>query len=521
MSAPPPRPPAQGSTNSPNGDAANGVRPVYRPAKGKVVDPLFRRKKGPIPRPGVSQKFPSTPIPNGHIAPTSNGANRPDSSIVAKPQAVRNANNPLAVSGFSDPSVPSGTYQDLKIVTTKREVVEGLRHHILKFISDHPVDLRDQNEFLRPVRFHRRDPKTQQPGLVKEGSQDVEMDDEEKTTKEEMSKRKEARQREREANLAQIAPSAAGQKLNNFKKKTQAVYRSSLNAQDIKKRQIQYEEKLPWHIEDDADKHCYVGQYQITQSNIHVALSLEADPSSQNARFRLIPLEKMYKFAPKSTQTALSIDEAEKLMKKQSKDPEFLRRVKESDYIAAKKDSASVSRMAYAGPKAKSSVATGLADDDQDLDYEAEASDDEDGAGNLEDKDEDTKFAERRIKQDQRKANFFDNKDERQYDVEEEMEERMKRRDKELNKSTNKALRRREGNYNMASDSESDPFASVSINLRSLSHMLTVIPVREQRGRRRNKKRGRRRKTHQGGRWQRCLNQGDQHACWSQRKARQ
>ncbi|KAL9109965.1 MAG: hypothetical protein Q9227_005488 [Pyrenula ochraceoflavens] len=452
-------PPSHTSGNLPNGRSADGARPLYKPAKAKTADPLFRGNKRKALKPGAPQKALNATAANGHTVTSQNGLHRPPETI-ANTHSAKSTNNPLALSGFSDPATTNGTFQDYKIITTKRDLVEGLRHHVLKFISDQTVNLYDQNEFLRPVRFHRRDPKAQQLGIVKEGSQDVEMNEEEKTTREEISKRKEARQKEREANLAQIAPSAnSNQRLNNFKKKTAMVYRAASDQDAVKRRQIQYEEKLPWHIEDDADKHCYVGQYQGTQSNTHAALSLESDPISQTKRFRLIPLEKMYKFAPKSTRTALSIEEAEKVMKKQSRDPEFLRRAKENDIITANREYAKESRKLYSGPKGSGAGAAGLANDDEDMDYEAEASDDEDGAGKFEEKDEDQKFAERRIKQDQLKANFFGNKDEKEYDQEEEMERLMKERDRMLNKDTNKALRKREGNYNMASDSESDPFA--------------------------------------------------------------
>lgn len=386
------------------------------------------------------------------------------------------SNKQIPVSGFSDPTVSPNDYRDYKLVTTKRDLINGMRHHILKFISDRPVNLQDESDFVRPVRLCRRDPKAEAIGQTRAEYQDVELSGEEKMQKEETSKRKELRQKERLATQAQTAPSAASAKMNNFKKKTAYVYAASSNLEDQKKRQLVYEEKLPWHIEDFESKHTYVGQYQATQSQLHSALSFEQDPSGQGPRFRLIPLEKMYRFAPKSTRRVMTLEEAEAAMKIQTKDPSFLARAREVDRMQATNEIlVNASRLLRTAPKESGGRGAGFADEDQDLDYEADATDDEDGAGGFEDEDEDAKIAKRRIKAEQRKYNHFGNIDEKDYDDEEALEQRMAKRDRDLNKQMNRKLRKREGNYDMASESDDSVGSSTSL---SVLQQLTDIIVR-------------------------------------------
>lgn len=446
-------PPIVSNVQALNGRPANGVKPVSRAFKPRPTDPLFKSKKRPGGvRPGHPALVPKFPVPNGSHAPATNGVPLQNPSRVSP--HPKTPSKQTAVSGFSDPTISENEYRDYKIVTTKRDLIQGVRYHILKLISDKPVNLQDESEFVRPVRLYRRDPKGEGIGQPREENQEAEMSEEEKLQKEEISKRKEARQKERQANLAQIAPSAATARQNNFKKKTAYVYTSSANANDQKKRQLVYEEKLPWHIEDFENKHSYVGHYQTMQSNMHSALSFESDPAGQAPRFRLITLEKMYKFAPKTTRQVMTLEEAEAAMKKQSKDPSFILRANEVDRVKADTEKLyQASRLLKTAPREKK-AGQGFGDEDQDLDYEADFTDDEDGAGAFAEEDEDSKMAKQRIKADQRKYNHFGNIDEKNYDDEEKYEKEVAKRDRDLNKEMNRKLRKREGNYDMASESD-------------------------------------------------------------------
>ena len=380
----------------------------------------------------------------------------------ASPSSHRSASPPSAspapeerVSGFSDHRVANGTFRDYKLVTTKRALLEGLRFHLLQFSGDKPIDVRSEADFTRPVRLHRRDPRAAPTGPVKEEIEESK-DGLDKAEREQLKIRKEARQKEREANLAQIAPSAgSSKKLNAFKKKTAQVYRPEYSVEDRRRIQTNYEEKLPWHLEDFDNKHCFVGTNQTGSSNVQAAFVFEPSLDATTGKFRLLPVEKVYNFKPKrgNIQT-MTIEEAEAAMKKRGRDPEWLIRHQEARLRDASTALLSKrSRGLFSG--AQQATVAGRQGEEADFDFDAEQdfADDEEGDF-FADKDEDEKFAEKKIKEDQLQANFLDFKDENEYDRAEEKEKKAEEARKLIGKKMNKKLELREKNYNHASDSE-------------------------------------------------------------------
>ena len=455
----------------PSGRPAQNGKPVLS-RKPVGIDPLVQRKQPPKYRPPVIknavQPVNGQPPPRPAM-PTQAVSKQPSPRPTAKPP-VKTAPKE-DVGGFSDPAATS--YQDFKLVTTKRALLEGLRHHVLSLTSNQNYDIQNEEDFTRPVRLHRRDPKVQAPAPLKEEGEEPPPNDMDKVEREAYLKRKEERQKEREANLAQIAPSVdTGKKMKNFTKKTEQVFRPGQSTDQRLKARDKYEEKLPWHLEDFNEKHCLVGSYQPTMSHLYAAFVLEADPSKQAAgRCRILPIDKWYKFGPKTVFQTLTIEEAEKQMKKLQKDPEWLERhrelqIKERQFERISRES----RGLFTAPKGEGTLAGGRAEDGgADLDFEDDFADDEEG--NLfEEKDEDQKLAEQRIKQEQLSANFFDNKDEREVDLQEKREQLLKENQAKYGRKLNKALRRREGNFNIGSDTEDDMFGSdVSFDVYVLS----------------------------------------------------
>lgn len=366
-----------------------------------------------------------------------------------------------SVSGFSDPNgaVNGVTHRDYKLVTSKREILNGLRYHVLQFSGDHTVDIRNDTDFTRPVRLHRRDPRTAGADQVQsenvQGAKDG-MDVEER---EEFDKRKEARRLEREANLAQVAPSIdIGKKSNTIRKKTAQVYNRDYTPEERKKMQNNYEERLPWHIEDFDNKHCYIGSNQAGSTNVHAAFLYEQTAEAPIGRFRLLPIEKMYQFKPRKTFKTMTIDEAENAMKKKGRDPQWMVDRKAANLKDAQIEQLARRNRAFFG--SRDDTAAGRGDEGADLDFnmEEDFADDEEGDAFFE-KDEDEKLAESRIKEDQLNANVFGIKEETEYDRAEARERREKERKKLISKGIKKALEKREKNFDHASDSD-DPFGS-------------------------------------------------------------
>lgn len=436
-----------------------------RPAGGA---PVVKRKK-PLNDPFF--KGPKKPViiknqPNGHPTPPTNGLlpskthpSRPltiDSKKTNTVTTERQIKPEECVSGFSDPKVIAEgiAYKDYKLVTTKGELLRGLRHHLLQLATDSPLDIRNEAEFPKPARLHRRDPRAALPGQIKE--EEVEpRDGLNIVEREELNKRKEARQKEREANLAQIAPSqGTSKKLHNFKKKTQQVFRPEFSTEEKRRIQTNYEEKLPWHLEDFDNKHCLVGHYQVGGTNVHAAFAFEPGTDQTNGKFRLIPVEKVYQFKQKrELPQGMTIEEVEAAMKKRGTEPEWLIRQKEARIQEATREMASrKSKGLFSGAQTDTTVA-GRTGEEADLDFEDDFADDEEG-DLFEVKDEDEKLAEKRIKEDQLQANFLDFKDLKEYDEAEEREKREAEARKKNFREIRKALERRERNYNHGSESE-------------------------------------------------------------------
>ena len=409
------------------------------------------------------------------------------------------------VSGFSDPTVTN--YQDFKLVTTKRQLLEGLRHHVLNIVGNQNLDLQNEDQFTRPVRLHRRDPRAQPPGQAKEEAEDAPPNDMDKIEREAYQKRKEERQKEREANKAQIAPSVQSLgKPKNFTKKTEQVFRPNQSAELKQKYKEKYEETYPWHLEDFNDKHCLVGQNQPTMSRLNAALALEPDPSGQAAgRCRIIPVEKWYKFAPKTSKPEIrSIEEIEKQMKKGVKDPAWLVNFKDEQIKQRMVErDARKGKGLYIAPIEDAKLTAGRDPEGvADLDFDDDFADDEEGNTFGDDKDEDTKLAEERIRKEQLQANIFNHREEKEVDLEEKREQYLKSLQGEFSKKLNKSLRKREGNYNLGSDSdEANPYKEVSIEYPVMLYHSFLINlntgIRIRRLRRRSRPQSRRRSSQQ------------------------
>jgi len=428
-----------------------------RPKK-KNVDPFFKPKKTTA----LPKALPRPQLQNGHLAPVSQLASRPSTPNSQRSISPAKTAGPVddRVSGFSDPNVTARgiTYRDYKVVVTKRDLLDGFRFHLAQLPGDKPLDIRNDSDFTKPVRLHRRNVNSVAPGPAKD---EVDLKDGlNQEQREELNQRKEARQKEREANLAQIAPSAStGRKVNNFKKKTQQVYRPDHTLEDRRRIQTNYEEKLPWHLEDFDNKHTFVGKHQVGSTRVHAALVSEQS-NDGTTRFRLLPVEKIYQFREKrDVVKPLSYEEAERAMKKGGFLPEILLRKREAAEEEVKMESLGRAARGLFSGAIKNTIG-GREGEEADLDFDDDFADDEEGDLFIE-KDEDAKIAEKKIKEDQLQSNFFDFKDLKEEQIAEEREKKDELARKEHFRGIRKALERRERNYNHGSDSDAD---SVSLN---------------------------------------------------------
>ncbi|MCJ1431119.1 hypothetical protein MMC27_000470 [Xylographa pallens] len=453
-----------------------------------TLPPLIRRPR-PAADPMVRPKKTRRPPPNNtHAQNGVNGVSNPAGSSIPGQGFTRvmaqhppkPSGNPLmestvifdgtedTTSLFSSP--PTGPYVDIPLIMTKRQLAEGLRYHVARFSSKKTIDPRNDEEFTRPVRLHRRDPRAPPGGGGGGDKQDTTMggvdskdgllDSKEREMQELLRAQ---RNMEREAEMAQVAPSANSgnqKRFSAFKKKTQQVFRNDETEEQKAGTKLRYEEALPWHLEDFDNKQTWVGSYEKALSETYAQLV------QHDGKFYVTPVEKWYKFASKAPFETLSIEEAEKLMDKKVKDPKWVtdlmqknqeKREELKNRKAATKLYVGKSENDGDGKVKNATMKREVADVDE-LDFEDDFADDEENPL-FEGEAEDAKAAEERIKRDHLQANVFNLKDEKAYDKAETFEKKEKEAQKKLSRKIIKALRRQEKNFAYESDSD-NPYSS-------------------------------------------------------------
>ncbi|KAI0482150.1 Rap30/74 interaction domain-containing protein [Xylariaceae sp. FL0804] len=460
--------PAGGSSNQ-KPTPPPGAPPLRR--RQPAGNPLVPRKK-PIQRP------PPQKPPVASNASLANKASRPGVKPAQKAQAqskeptfdhLRRQND-----GWSAPK-PAGA-QEYPLFVTKKALKEGLRFHIMRLapssrgLNQADIDPTDQDKFSRPVTLHRRDPRQPPPGrAVKEEPAVEEEQTPSSKDAERLAQIKAERDAQRALDDAQKAPvlqeaarkQKEKQKQKNEKKGVQTHYEPRTE-QQRKEAEIRYEEALPWHLEDADGKNVWVGQYEAPLSESKVALMIH------NGGFRMVPLEKWYKFTPKrGAFQHMTIEEAEKVMNKKAAPSRWAVRAAKQEEEAKLLDE---TRRLVNGPTAikqeshtfqQASRREKMEHDDLDLSGD-EFQDDDENAGFEPDRDEEAKDSRERVRREQLGANLFGDADEGKVEKEEQAVKKEEEERKLLGKNLKKALKKRDKQFQYESDSsrDRDPFAS-------------------------------------------------------------
>lgn len=444
-----------------NGPTPNSGKPLFvrRPRR---TDPLRPRKK-PLNRPPPPHIRSSLVPPLPEASPL-----YPVNGLAPQIRSLNQQTDPQArdlKGGWT--TNHEGEYSDYPLITTKRALREGLRYHIARFYSKKDIDPRNQYQFTRPVVLHRRDPQQPSGKGCKDGELEVDqLIDSKERERQEIARAE--KEKQRVIDLAQIAPSGNNASSLATKKvvsgrieKTTQVYHLDTSEEDKKASDLRYEEALPWHLEDADNKNTWIGNYEAALSDMNVALIM------QDGVFKMIPIEKWYRFSSKGQFKAYTIDEAEAKMGK---------KVKESRWVMKEIEKKEADRANLEGRKAmvklftvktesstfKNSGKREIEDMDE-LDFNGEDlfQDDDELATVEPDKDEETKEAKNRIKKEQLGANVFDQADEAEVDRELLEEEKEAEARKKFGKNVKKALKKRERNYIYDSDSD-HPYSEIS-----------------------------------------------------------
>ncbi|KAL2189590.1 Rap30/74 interaction domain-containing protein [Thermothelomyces heterothallicus CBS 203.75] len=458
MSAPPPPPPGNGP-----------VRPPVRPHKPTTANPLVARKK-PRPKPQFSR--PPSKVPGKGLEekqkPVLNDMSDPAMRQLAQ---IRAQNG-----GWTEKAPPN--YKDFPLVMTKRSMLEGLRHHIMRLSknkgdssrgkSDAIVDITNQDQFPRPVTLLRRDPRLPPAHRMVVKEESAPTDPAEAAEYERARQLKAEKEAQRALDQAQIAPvlkTNEPKPKSNKKEKPTAFYGRNSDAQK-KESKIHYEETWPWHLEDAEGKAgVWVGSYVASLSDLNVALVIDG------ARFRMIPLERYYKFDEKPKFDTLSLDDAEKMMYEVKEIKRWVMKQKDQEQLEREKNE---TRQFLRGPtRVKTESETSrLArrterQDDFELDMSGDEFQDDDEAPGFErDEDEDAKEAKERIRREQVSANTFGEGEEEEVEREERERQLEKLRAKMIGKRTVKTLRKLEHGQDYddleSGSDENNPFTEES-----------------------------------------------------------
>jgi transcription initiation factor TFIIF subunit alpha len=395
---------------------------------------------------------------------------------------------------------PPEDHKDYPLVTTKRALLEGIRHHIMRLNTakgdsskakgEVDLDVTNQDQFPRPVTLLRRDPRLPPAYRMAVKEEPTPMDPADAAEFERVRQLKAEREAQRALDQAQIAPVARSNepkpKQSNKKEKPTAFYGRNSDAQK-KESKIHYEETWPWHLEDAEGKAgVWVGSYVASLSDLHVALVIDG------ARFRMIPLERYYRFDEKPKFDTLSLDDAEKMMYEVKEIKRWVMKQKDQELAEREKNE---TRQFLRGPtRVKTESATSRMarrterQDDFELDFEGDEFQDDDEAPGFEaDDDEDAKAAKDRIRREQVSANTFGEGEEDKVEQQEREEQLEKLRAKMIGKQTVKTLKKLEHGLDYddleSGSEENNPFTDESVSAAAVSlgglHSLIRLRIRK------------------------------------------
>ncbi|ROW08103.1 hypothetical protein VPNG_06139 [Cytospora leucostoma] len=407
-----------------------GAPPLRR--KKKTGDPLVARKK-PVVRPPPKPKNQANPNTHSsqafHTQPNLLGVQAPkvDQKTQEEWRERRRQNG-----GWWDPAPAAEDFREFPVYITKKDIKDGLRSHIMRFAKTRTggkVDVMDEADFARPVTLHRKDARSLnhvQAVKEEEGSQSPALVD--PVEAERIAKIKAEKEAQRATDQAQIAPVTKDPVTKKpvqkpEKASTQTFYAKRSEAHK-KEATIRYEESLPWVLEDADGKNTYVGAYTAALSESMAALQYEGD------KWRLIPLEKFYKFTHKPPFKTYTIEEAEKLMNKKVVQGRWAMREGERDKV--KEEMAATRQTLHGRAKVKTesstfrSAARSEKQEHDDIDFSGDEFQDDDENPTFEpDNDEEVKESRERVRREQLGARAFEVIDEAK------LEEELKREEGE------------------------------------------------------------------------------------------
>lgn len=330
-----------------------------------------------------------------------------------------------------------------------------------------PINPYDETQFTRPVRLLRRNARDKMETADQSDAASG-VDDKER---EMINIKRAERQAEREANQALIAPTGGDTKKPTKRKpqkKVEDVYYDENNPKHRARQQLRYEEARPWHLEDFDNKNVWVGSYEEPLSDTSVMFEI------LEHGFRMVPVEKWYKFTQTNRFTVMDSDAVEKHMGKKIKPPRWFLGTQEANDDARRQAVMNLREQ-------RRSQMRGVDDDEInpymkteeyqadvdeiDFEFNDEFQDDDEGMVFGEQEDDETKEIEKKIRDEMRSANLAGTgvKDEdKDWDAVEQRERLAEQEEKKRTKRMRKQLIKKERKNEYDSDSDHGEFSESS-----------------------------------------------------------
>ncbi|KAJ2844756.1 transcription factor IIF subunit tfg1, partial [Coemansia erecta] len=239
---------------------------------------------------------------------------RPSSSHKA-PGSTRNT---AATATTADADIPLAAATGLAPAPEVRNSVEytlvstNLRrtHNVMRFFSSKPVD---PETFTAPVKLRRRNKeyyrlKNKKRNEERAAALELEQAKNKAAGATTVEPEKKDERPKADINLIADIGSARSNKKNLFKRRTKQVYFA-----DEEKRRLDIEEARPWVLEDDDEKEVWTGSLEGGQNSSYVMFVLADDG------FKVVPVDRWYKFTPKLKYKTLTLDEAEEELRRAQK----------------------------------------------------------------------------------------------------------------------------------------------------------------------------------------------------------
>lgn len=422
--------PATGVSPGPASTTPNGGPNPMRRKKPQAN--LFMAKKG-TSRPYQRQGTPSNAT-----------------SASSKPPLAKAAVTKRSTPAVPDPDDDPKNFTEHRLVCTKKDILQNYRFHAMRLLSRQRANPFDPNQFERPLRLHRRFVRDKKMELQPEAPG---LDDKERE-KEEI--RMAELQAIKEANQAQIAPTqktapGSAKKKPVTKQKAEDVYYSNTPEED-KRRKLRYDEARPWHLEDFDGNNTWVGSYEEPLSETYAMFVLE------EAGFRVVPVEKWYKFAPTGRFEPKDYDFVERWMNKKTHGAAALiQRRQEAEQVRLQKVQERRNQDRQVGPRPLKDEEDELfrldGDDPENLDFKDDEEFQDDDEGELLGVGDDVQESKDRIKKEMLGANIFkDLKEEKDWDAEDAKAKANKQKRRREEKKLRKALMKREKKFEYETD---------------------------------------------------------------------